>query len=167
MEQVRAGPCNVARAALSRTIARKRLRGSGPSSWMRDGPAAICRRIQVGGMHELAVTQSVLEIALRHATKAGGRRITNIHLAMGELSTNLDESVQFYWDILAQGTAAEGATLHFRRVPALLQCRSCEAQYPLAGGELACPECGHAGAKILAGEEFSLEAIDVDERGET
>ena len=118
-------------------------------------------------MHELAVTQSVLEIALRHATEAGGQRITDIHLVMGELSTNVDESVQFYWDILAQGTAAEGAKLHFRRVPAELQCLSCGSKYHLADGELACPECGSAGAKILSGEEFLLEAIDVDERVQT
>ena len=129
--------------------------------------AGIRKTTQVNAMHELAVTQSVLEIALRHATEAGGQRITDIHLVIGELSTNVDESVQFYWDILAQGTAAEGAKLHFRRVPAELQCLSCLAKYPLAGGGLACPRCGSAGAKILAGEEFSLEAIDVDERVQT
>ena len=127
----------------------------------------IAKEVHVSGMHELSVTQSVLDIALRHAMQAGGRRITGIHLVMGELSTNVDDSVQFYWDILAQGTAAEGATLHFRRVPAVLQCRSCEAKYQIAGGDLACPECGRAGARILTGEEFSLEAIDVDERGQT
>ena len=115
-------------------------------------------------MHELAVTQSVLEMALRHATEAGGRRITDLHLVMGELSTNVDDSVQFYWDILAQGTAAEGAKLHFRRVAAELQCQSCKTKYHIAGGELACPECGSAGARILCWRGVSLEAIDVDGR---
>ena len=28
--------------------------------------------------------------------------------------------------------------------------------------ELVCPNCGSVGAKIIAGEEFSLEAIDVE-----
>ncbi len=115
-------------------------------------------------MHELPVTQAVLEIALRRAQAAGAERITDIHLVMGELSTNVDESVQFYWDILAKGTPAEGAKLHFRRIPAELQCLSCLAKYHPTGEELACPECGSAGARILAGEEFSLEAIDVDEQ---
>ena len=106
-------------------------------------------------------------MALRHAAEAGGRRITDLHLVMGELSTNVDESVQFYWDILAEGTAAEGAQLHFRRVPAELQCLACGTKYHIAGGELACPKCGNAGAKIVAGEEFQLEAIDVDELGKS
>ena len=115
-------------------------------------------------MHELPVTQSMLDIALDRATKAGARRITDIHLVMGELSTNVDESVQFYWDIIAKGTLAEGARLHFRRIPAELQCISCGTKYGLDGGELVCPNCGSAGSRILAGEEFSLEAIDIDDQ---
>jgi hydrogenase nickel incorporation protein HypA/HybF len=114
-------------------------------------------------MHELPVTQSVLDIALRRAREARAGRITDIYLVLGELSTNVDESVQFYWDILSKGTPAEGAVLHFRRVPAELECRSCKERYHLNGGGLGCPKCGAAGARILAGEEFSLEAIDVDD----
>ncbi|HQF69985.1 MAG TPA: hydrogenase maturation nickel metallochaperone HypA, partial [Promineifilum sp.] len=76
-------------------------------------------------MHELAITESILEIALRHGRSAGATRITDLHLVIGELSSVVDESVQFYWDIVSEGTAAAGATLHFRRVPARLVCRAC------------------------------------------
>ena len=71
-------------------------------------------------MHELAVTESILEIALRHGRAAGATAITDLFLVVGELSTIVDESVQFYWDIVSEGTEAAGATLHFRRVPARL-----------------------------------------------
>jgi Zn finger protein HypA/HybF involved in hydrogenase expression len=30
-------------------------------------------------------------------------------------------------------------------------------------GELVCPKCGAAGAKIVTGEEFYVEAIDVED----
>lgn len=113
-------------------------------------------------MHELPVTQSILSIALRHAEQAQAKRITDIHIVMGELSTNVDDSVQFYWDLLAKGTPAEGAKLHFRRIQAELQCMACFTKYHPKDGELVCPNCGGVGAKIIAGEEFSLEAIDVD-----
>ena len=113
-------------------------------------------------MHELSVTQSILEIALRHAQKSDAKRITDVHIVMGELSTMLDDSVQFYWDMIAEGTIAQGATLHFRRVPAELQCMACFTKYNPKEKELVCPNCGGVGAKIIAGEEFSLEAIDVD-----
>ncbi len=114
-------------------------------------------------MHELAVTQSILKIALRHAEQANARRITAIHILMGELSTNVDDSVQFYWDLIAKDTIAEGAALTFRRIPALLQCMACFEKYHPGPGELVCPRCGSVGAKIISGEEFSVESIDVEE----
>ena len=113
-------------------------------------------------MHELPVTQAILKIALKHANEADAKRIENIHIVMGELSTNVDDSVQFYWDIIAKDTLAEGAKLHFRRVPAELQCMACFEKYHPDGDELLCPKCGSVGAKIIAGEEFYVEAIDID-----
>ncbi len=113
-------------------------------------------------MHELPVTQSILEIALRHAEKANARRITDLYLVMGELATLVDDSIQFYWDMIAEGTIAQGAKLHFRRVPAELQCMACFTKYHPKEKELLCPNCGSVGAKIVAGEEFSIEAMDVE-----
>lgn len=113
-------------------------------------------------MHELPVTQSILEIALRHAEKANAKRIIGLHIVMGELSTLVDDSIQFYWDIIAENTIAQGASLHFKRVPAELQCMVCFKKYKPNGVEFSCPDCGSVGVKIISGEEFSLEAIDVE-----
>jgi hydrogenase nickel incorporation protein HypA/HybF len=113
-------------------------------------------------MHELPITQSILEIALRHAKQADAKRVTDLHIVMGELATMVDDSIQFYWDMITEGTIAQGATLHFRRVPAELQCMACFTRYKPKEMELVCPNCGSVGAKIVAGEEFSLEAIDVE-----
>ena len=113
-------------------------------------------------MHELAVTESILEIALRHSGEAGAQRITDLHLVIGELSTIIDESVQFYWDFVSEGTAAAGATLHFRRVPAQLTCQTCGHSYS-PRQSLPCPACGSEDIRVVAGEEFYLEAIDVEQ----
>jgi hydrogenase nickel incorporation protein HypA/HybF len=113
-------------------------------------------------VHELPITQSLLEIALRHAKQADAKRVTDIYIVMGELATMVDDSIQFYWDMIAEGTIAHGATLHFRRVPAELQCMACFTKYHPKEKELRCPNCDSVGAKIIAGEEFSLEAIDVE-----
>ena len=113
-------------------------------------------------MHELSVTQSLLNIAVQHAEKAGSKRITDLHIVVGELSSMVDDSIQFYWDIIAKDTSAEGATLHFRRVPAELQCMTCFHKYHPTDQELICPQCGGVGAKIIAGEEIALESIDVE-----
>ncbi|MDL1911340.1 hydrogenase maturation nickel metallochaperone HypA [Chloroflexi bacterium CFX6] len=113
-------------------------------------------------MHELSVTQSILKIALEHAEKADAKRVTDLHIVLGELSTMVDDSIQFYWDTIARDTIAAGATLHFRRVPAELQCMSCFKKYRPTEKELVCPHCGGVGAKIIAGEELFVEAIDIE-----
>jgi hydrogenase nickel incorporation protein HypA/HybF len=114
-------------------------------------------------MHELAVTESLLEIALRHARQQNARRITGLYLVLGQWSSMVDDSIQFYWDIICDGTIAKGATLHFRRVPVVLTCQDCGKEYQPASEEFACPNCGGTHAKVKTGEEFYLESIEVDD----
>jgi hydrogenase nickel incorporation protein HypA/HybF len=113
-------------------------------------------------MHELSVTQSLLEIALRHGERASARRIVRLNLVIGELASIVDDSVQFYWDFVSQGTIAEGAELHFERVPATLRCLSCDHTFPLDGREYACPACGERKVVAAGGDEFRLESIEVE-----
>jgi hydrogenase nickel incorporation protein HypA/HybF len=112
-------------------------------------------------MHELSVTESILKIATQHAQKASARHITDIYLVLGQLSSVIDDSVQFYWDILSKNTIAEGSELHFRRVATKMLCLGCNRQYAPIGEDLACPLCGGARVKVVTGEEFYLEAIEV------
>lgn len=113
-------------------------------------------------MHELAVTESILEIALRHARAQNATRITDLYLVLGQWSSILDDSVQFYWDMLAENTLAQGAKLHFERVAVQLQCQDCGHSYAPSSRELACPACLSPRVKVLSGEEFRLEAIEVE-----
>jgi hydrogenase nickel incorporation protein HypA/HybF len=114
-------------------------------------------------MHELAVTESLLEIAVRHAQAQNAHRITDLYLVIGQWSSIVDDSVQFYWDIISDGTIAKGATLHFNRVSVVLACQDCGKEYHPAGEEFACPHCGGTNARVKSGDEFRLDAIDVDE----
>jgi hydrogenase nickel incorporation protein HypA/HybF len=118
---------------------------------------------QIGSiMHELAVTESLLEISMRHAKEAQADKITDLFIVVGQLSSIVDDSVQFYWELIAKGTPAETATLHFRRIPAEMKCLSCEQNYKPTDEVLACPKCDSTQVKVLSGDEFYLEAIDVE-----
>src|SRR5512137_2133135 len=113
-------------------------------------------------MHELSVTESILEIALRHAKEANARKITNLYLVIGQLASIVDHSVQFYWDIISKDTIAEGATLHFKRLPAKLVCLECREQFSPVSTAFGCPNCQSERVKVVAGDEFYMEAIDVE-----
>jgi hydrogenase nickel incorporation protein HypA/HybF len=113
-------------------------------------------------MHELYATQAILARALEKAGEQNASRITGAFIAVGEMSTYTDDSVEFYWGEITKGTIAEGAQLHFRHIPAELQCMTCATKYRPKEGEIVCPSCGGSGARIWSGEEFYLEALDVE-----
>ena len=116
-------------------------------------------------MHELFVTEQIRDVAVRHAENAGATRITDLYLVIGELSSIVDDSVQFYWDFVSEGTIAAGAQLHFRRIPADMLCQSCKTHFSPREA-LTCPVCDSGDVRVVAGEEFFLEAIDVAEAKE-
>lgn len=113
-------------------------------------------------MHELAVTESILEIATRYATQANAARVTDIYLVIGQLSSIVDDSVQFYWDTLSEGTLCKGATLHFKRIPARMRCMECQGEFELQNQLEPCPSCGSYRLIVAAGEEFYMDSIGVE-----
>jgi hydrogenase nickel incorporation protein HypA/HybF len=105
-------------------------------------------------MHELPVTQGILSVVLEAAQQNGARRIMAIDLVIGE----------FYFDILSQGTMAEGAVLRFRREPATVTCWDCEHQFTTSAPLVAaCPNCGSVRLQVTGGREFYVESIEVDD----
>ena len=113
-------------------------------------------------MHELSVTQGMLEIVLRHAQQAEAQRITQIHLVIGDLSSIIDDSVQFYFDFISQDTIAEGAQLVFQRVPATFCCRDCGNTFTSKERDFTCPHCGEMSVEVVAGNEFRVDSIKVE-----
>ncbi|MCL5026683.1 MAG: hydrogenase maturation nickel metallochaperone HypA [Chloroflexi bacterium] len=113
-------------------------------------------------MHELSVTQSMLELALAKAREAGAERITSLSLVVGDLTGVAEECARFYFDFVARDTIAEGATIAFRGVPAQARCRDCSTTYAPDDTIWACPACGSVSAEIVAGRELLLESIEVD-----
>lgn len=112
-------------------------------------------------MHELWVTQRVLEIALKHGRQVRAGRVTDLYLVVGELCSVVDDSVQFYWDLISEGTAAEGAALHFRRLPLRLSCTACQRSYRPEADQYLCPGCGSAAVQVVGGDELFLESIEI------
>jgi hydrogenase nickel incorporation protein HypA/HybF len=113
-------------------------------------------------MHELSVTESILAIALKNAQENQASRVTDLYITIGRLASIVDDSVQFYWDIISQNTLCEGAQLHFKRVPAQLLCANCGQTFTLNDELTPCPHCGSAQIKVVSGEDFLLESIEIE-----
>ena len=110
-------------------------------------------------MHESALTQNLLEIALKHS---GAGRIINVNLTIGEFSDEREEAIRFYWDDFSKGTLAEQAQLHFRMVSAEMKCLECESIFHPEEEAGFCPHCQSHRLKLLSGDDVKLESIDVE-----
>ena len=81
---------------------------------------------------------------------------------MGEVAELDPNFVEKHWRELSKGTPAEHAQLHFRLREAEVQCMACFGKYHPLDGKIHCPYCGSYGAKILSGEEFEVESIELE-----
>ena len=113
-------------------------------------------------MHELAITQNMFEIVLKHAEQAQSKKVTKINLAIGEMTGVVAESVQFYLDFLTRGTIAEGASVSLKMVKPKAKCRHCGQEFEISEFDWTCPNCKNGSVEIIAGKELFVESIEVD-----
>ena len=116
-------------------------------------------------MHELSITEHLLNIALTQAEAAQAKHINKVTMRLGSLSGIVEESVRFYLELLARDTIAEGAELQVERVTGCLRCRGCGQLYEPQDNVWLCPHCGSAGGEVLAGRECYLQSIEIETEG--
>ena len=112
-------------------------------------------------MHELAIAESVVQIADRHAS---GRRVTKVYVKVGHLRQVVPSALAFSFELVAQGTQVEDAELALEGVPVTGRCRECGAECHPAGFPLQCPACGGFDLEILQGEELYVESLELEEQ---
>ncbi len=113
-------------------------------------------------MHELAITENILNIVVDHATQANASRVISLKLKIGQLSSFVDDSVQFCWNLLSQGTICEGAELQITRIAAEFECLDCGRRFPFERELAPCPGCGGMRARLNAGEELEVSSIEIE-----
>jgi hydrogenase nickel incorporation protein HypA/HybF len=111
-------------------------------------------------MHELAIAESVVDIATRHAA---GRRVARVELEVGHLRQVVPSALSFAFELVARGTPVEGAELSMREVEAAGRCLSCGADTPLPTLPLTCGSCGGFDVEVTRGEELRVEALELEE----
>ena len=110
-------------------------------------------------MHEMSITQSVVEICEGHA---GGRRVTDVVLEIGELSGVVPDSIEFCFEACTKGTLLEGARLKLEIVPGIGSCPGCQKQQPITTLFSPCPDCGAFGLSIVSGEELRVKELELE-----
>jgi hydrogenase nickel incorporation protein HypA/HybF len=129
----------------------KSLRGYSLAGFFCDWSAVV---------HEMSITQGIIDLCLEHA---GGRRIRSLIVEIGALSSVVPEAIEFCFEACSRGTTLEGASLVIVRVPGRGRCLECGQETPLAELYGECRQCGSSRVTILAGEELRVCEIEVDD----
>lgn len=115
-------------------------------------------------MHELQVTERILDVVLEHARRGGAKKVVYVHLTIGELSDLEAEWIQHYFDYLSRDTLADGARLKVRRAPIVARCEDCGAEFEVARddiGSAGCPECDGKALHLVSGREYRIDHLEV------
>lgn len=114
-------------------------------------------------MHELGLTQSIIDIAIEHANKNNASKLLKINVKAGDMIAVVDDSMQFFFKYLSSNTIADGAELIIEHLPARVECRECKEVSEVNGFEVCvCPKCGEFAAEPVSGREFYVDSIEVE-----
>lgn len=108
-------------------------------------------------MHEMAITQSVVQAV---SDRMGDAQVRRIRLEIGTLSGVVADSVRFCFEVVTAGTTLEGASLEIVQPTGKARCRDCGAEFALTDLLVLC-ECGSANRELLAGEELKIREVEV------
>ena len=114
-------------------------------------------------MHELSVTQALLDSVNRAAAEQQLSRVSRVNLIMGEGFDYVPEVIQEYFTALAEGTPAEGAVISTTSRPVKIYCHRCDKTYDEKGlSTIRCVHCGTRDIDIVSGKELFIDSIETD-----
>jgi hydrogenase nickel incorporation protein HypA/HybF len=108
-------------------------------------------------MHELAVTQTIVDAVSEHTR---GVDVAVVHLRVGRLAGVVPDAMRFCFGLVTEGTPLQGARLDIEEPEGRARCRSCEGEFAVADLILLCP-CGSADVELLSGRELLVTSVEV------
>ena len=113
-------------------------------------------------MHELSVTQGLLDTVIAEATKNDATKVLSVSIVMGEYYDYIPEVMQEYFEALGEGTIAESAIIKAEIVPVKIFCEKCNKEYSGKGiSAIRCTTCGTNKIQVLSGKEFYIKNLEI------
>lgn len=112
-------------------------------------------------MHEMALSESVLQSIERSAATDGFARVLRVCLEIGALAGVDAEAMRFSFDAVTRGTLAEDAELDISRVPGEAWCMPCGHPVEIENRFDPCPDCGSHQLQVTGGQDMLLKSLEV------
>lgn len=111
-------------------------------------------------MHELSLCNAIAATVTEHAA---GRQIRSVRLRIGAFRQVVPDTLRFCWSGRIADSVLADSSLDIVEVPAVVECRACDAATTLTQPLLVCGSCDGRDVELVSGEEFLIESIDVGE----
>lgn len=112
-------------------------------------------------MHEMALAQSIVEIVAERAAESAAEHVRVVRLRIGALSHVDPRALEFGFEVVAKGTAAEGAVLAIERPGGTAWCIECSESVSVSAHGQACPRCGGHQWMLTSGDEMRVVELEV------
>jgi len=108
-------------------------------------------------MHELGIARNIVALV---SEAAHGREVRAVTVEVGKLSGVMAGALAFCFDVVAKGTALEGARLDIREIDGRARCVACGAEFATPALFTPC-SCGSRQMKRLSGEELNIKSMEL------
>jgi len=113
-------------------------------------------------MHEMSIVEGLIAIISETAEKHRMTRIEKVNLRIGAMRQVVPDALQFAFEVLGEGTIAEGAKIHITEIPLRARCGSCGDEFTVEQYSFICPACGSSDVAVVEGKELYIESIEGD-----
>ncbi|MGN1023801.1 MAG: hydrogenase maturation nickel metallochaperone HypA [Lachnospiraceae bacterium] len=111
-------------------------------------------------MHELGIVLHVIEMAEQAAKESGAKKVTELDLEVGEVSTVVPDYFRdcYNWAI-QRSEIMRGCRLNLVVIEGISCCRDCGATYKTTAHGRICPHCGSGNTCLVTGRDVVVRSI--------
>jgi len=123
-------------------------------------------------LHEFSFAYNIFKVAEATAIKHNAKKITEVHLEIGELTLIVPELLKRSFEMATSGSIAEGAELIIEQLPGTIKCRDCGKSSSVTLSEEAhltglqlfqCKHCQSKNTEIIDGKKANIKNIKIQE----
>ena len=110
-------------------------------------------------MHEMSIATALMRQVLDAVATHKVARVRELEVVMGAMRRVVPEALRMAFEVVSEGTSAEGAALKITEEPARAKCRACGRTFPCGTAEFVCPGCGEADVDFVGGNDIVLKSM--------
>jgi hydrogenase nickel incorporation protein HypA/HybF len=110
-------------------------------------------------MHEMALAEGILAVVL---DAAEGQKVRRVQLQVGKLQMVVLDSLQFSFQLMADGTPAAEAIVEMEEMPVHVLCKQCGADSQLNSPPFSCLSCNSFDVEVASGDQLVVDAVELE-----